>query len=394
MKIKGFLKDVGGASRVTKRRLAAFAGASAVPEKVDPIGNVSKEWHPGQIDLVVTDIKDASVTAKTVRLERADGRKLPFFYAGQYISLAFNMDGHIICRPYSISSAPFEARAEKPFVEITVRKSKGDGWISDYINDGLKVGDKLIGSMGLGQFYYEPLRDAKNIVALAGGVGITPFASMAKEIAHGTMDADLTILYGSVSSDDIILKDELAALEGEHVHVINVLSGDEPGWTGEKGFISAELIKKYSKGDCSYFVCGPQAMYRFLREEVAKLGVPARRVRFEVFGQAKDITVFEGYPKELADRTFELTVVRGIQKDVIPARACESLVTACERAGIILLTDCRSGECGFCRTKVLSGDYYVCPEGDGRRAADKDFNYVHACSAYPLSDMTIKIPIV
>ena len=144
MKIKGFLKDVGGASRVTKRRLAAFTAASAVPEKVDPIGDVAREWHPGPIELVVTEIRDASITAKTVRFERPDGKKLPIFYAGQYISLQFTMDGHVICRPYSISSAPFEARAEKPFVEITVRKSKGDGWISDYINDGLKVGDKVV----------------------------------------------------------------------------------------------------------------------------------------------------------------------------------------------------------------------------------------------------------
>jgi hypothetical protein len=43
---------------------------------------------------------------------------------------------------------------------------------------------------------------------------------------------------------------------------------------------------------------------------------------------------------------------------------------------------------------VLSGDYFVCPEGDGRREADKDYNYVHACAAYPLSDMKIKIPIL
>ena len=394
MKIKGLLKDVGGASRVTKRRLAAFESASVVPQLKDPIGDVAREWHPGQLALVVTEIRPASPTAKTVRFERADGAKLPFFYAGQYISLAFSMEGRIVCRPYSISSAPYQARAEHPFVEITVRRSKGDGYICDYINDGLKVGDRLIGSMGLGQFYWESLRDSKNVVALAGGVGITPFASMAKEVANGTLDIDLTILFGSVTSDDIILKDELAALESEHVHIVHVLSGDEPSWQGEKGFLSAELIKKYSKGDCSYFICGPQAMYRFLREEVAKLDVPAKRVRFEVFGQAKDVTVFEGYPKEVADKTFDLTVVRGIQKDVIPAKACESLVTACERAGIILLTDCRSGECGFCRTKVLAGEYFVSPEGDGRRAADKDFGYVHACSTYPLSDMTIKIPIV
>jgi ferredoxin len=134
-------------------------------------------------------------------------------------------------------------------------------------------------------------------------------------------------------------------------------------------------------------------MYKFLRSEIKKLDVPARRVRFEVFGQAKDITTFEGYPVEKKDETYTVTVMRGIHKDEIPAKANESLVVALERAGIRIETACRSGECGFCRTKVLSGEYYVCPENDGRRAADKDFNYVHACAAYPLSDMTIRIPI-
>ena len=88
-----------------------------------------------------------------------------------------------------------------------------------------------------------------------------------------------------------------------------------------------------------------------------------------------------------------MTVHRGIQEDVIPARAKESIAAALERAGIRLETGCRSGECGFCRTKVLSGSYFVCPENDGRRAADKEFNYVHACAAYPLSDLEIRIPI-
>ena len=394
MKIKGFLNDVGGASRVTKARLEAFETASSVPVKNDPIGDVAKEWHPGMLELVVTDIRDASPTAKTVRFERCDGKKLPPFYAGQFISLAFSMDGRTVCRPYSISSAPYEARLDRGFAEITVRRSKGDGYIADYINTELKPGDRVMGSMGLGQFYYEPLRDAHHILALAGGVGITPFASMAKEIAHGTLDAELTILYGSVSSDDIILKKELEALECDKVHVVHVLSGDEPDWQGERGFITADLIKKYSKDDTSYFICGPQAMYRFLREEIKKVGAPARRIRFEVFGQAKDISVFPGFPAEKKDETYTITVMRGRQEDRIPARACESIVTACERAGIILLTDCRSGECGFCRTKVISGDYYVNPENDGRRAQDKASGYVHACAAYPLSDMTIKIPIV
>ena len=116
MKIKGFLKDVGGASRVTKARLSAFDAASAVPVREDPIGNVAREWHPGKIDLVVSEIREASVTAKTVRFKRADGGKLPPFYAGQFMTLDFEMDGAVITRPYSISSAPFQARQEDAFV--------------------------------------------------------------------------------------------------------------------------------------------------------------------------------------------------------------------------------------------------------------------------------------
>ena len=394
MKVKGFLKDVGGASRVTKSRLAAFENASPVAVKDDPIGNVAREWHPGKLDLVVTDVRSASKTATTVRFERPDGKKLPPFYAGQFMVLDFPIGGSLISRPYSISSAPYQARlSEHAFVEITVRRSKGDGFICDYINDSVKVGDTFRGMIGCGQFYYEPLRDAKHVVALAGGVGITPFASMAREIAHGTLDFDLTILYGSVSSDDITLKDELDQLQSDKLHIVHVLSGDEPDWTGERGFLTAELIKKYSAPDTTYFICGPQVMYKFLRGELAKLDPPQRRVRFEVFGQAKDVTAFEGYPQDVKDMTFQLTVVRGVHEDVIPAKATESLVVALERAGIRIETGCRSGECGFCRTKVLSGEVYVCPEGDGRRAADKDFGYVHACAAYPTSDVKIKIPI-
>ena len=395
MKVKNFLQDVTGASRVTKARLKAFADASPSLTDVDPIGDVARTWHPGPMELVIEQIRETGKTAKTIRFARPDGKKLPPFYAGQYLVLTLPIGSSIVSRPYSISSAPWEARQEKdPFVEITVRRSRGDGFVCDYINEELKPGDRITCDLAFGQFYYEPLRDARHITALAGGVGITPFASMAKEIAAGKLDVDLTILYGSVSSDDILMKEELEALAGERVHVVHVLSGDDPGWRGEKGFLTAELIRKYSKGDTSYFICGPQAMYRFLREELTKLAVPERRLRFEVFGQAKDITSYEGYPAEAAVQTYSLSVMRGIHEDIIPAKGCESLATALERAGIRIQTGCRSGECGFCRTKVLSGNYFVCPEGDGRRAADKDFNYVHACSAYPTGDMKIRIPIL
>ena len=114
MKVKGFIKDVGGASRVTKARLNAFETASPLPIREDPIGNVAREWHPGKLDLVVTEIREASKTAKTLRFEKVGGGKLPPFHAGQFMVLDFPIGESLISRPYSISSAPWQA--EKGFL--------------------------------------------------------------------------------------------------------------------------------------------------------------------------------------------------------------------------------------------------------------------------------------
>lgn len=392
MKVKSFLKDVGGASRVTARRQEVFDKASAQPKPFDPISAVAKALHPGFIDLTITDIKPVSPTAKTIRFTST--HHLPYFQAGQFLTIQVKIGTSIVTRPYSISSAPYQTRGDKPFVEITVRKPRADGFIADYLYDEAKVGDSFQGEVGLGEFHYDSIRDAKHVVALAGGSGITPFASMAREIKNGKLDFYLTIMYGSVVSSDIILKDELEACACDKVHIVHVLSGDNPDWTGDKGFLNADLIKKYSAEDTTYFVCGPQVMYDFVRGELAKLNVPKRRIRYEVFGQVRDITKFECFPQELKGKEFTISVMQGIAETKINAKATESIAVALERAGLKVHTACRSGACGFCRIKVLDGKYFVCPVGDGRRGADKDFNYVHACSTYPISDMKIKINIL
>lgn len=390
MKVKGFLKDVGGASRVTKRRREVYENASDKPSAYDPIGETARKLHPGFIDLEVTQIKEASLTSKTIRFK---AKELPYFKAGQYLSIVLKIDGSRVSRPYSISSAPFQTRGENPFVEITVRKAKENGFVSDYLYEKTKTGDHFEAEVGLGEFHYEPLRDAIHVLALAGGSGITPFVSMAKEIRYGKLDMDLTILYGSVNKEDIILKEELENCICDKVKVVHVLSVEDETWKGEKGFLNKELIAKYSNKDTTYFVCGPQAMYDYVKGQLEELGVEKRRVRYEVFGQAKDISLCEGYPKEKKAEVYQMIVCQGIRESIIPARADESIATALERAGMKIHTACRSGSCGFCRIKVLDGSYYTDPRNDSRRAQDKLCEYVHACSAYPLSDLRIRINI-
>ena len=395
MKVYGFFKDVLGANRVTNARRKLIESGS--PENLyhDHIKEVANELHPKATRLICVKAEDVSPTARRFTFEAADGDKLPPFQAGQYCSLDLKIGNTVTTRPYSISSAPFEARTgEHPFIQLTIRSGRPDtGFASNWLYANVKEGDRFTAHLPFGEFHYEPLRDAKNVVALAGGSGITPFLSMAREIQHGTLDMNLTILYGSVSSKDIILEQDLKAIDCGRVRFINVISGEED-YEGEKGFLTKELIKKYSDGDTTYFVCGPLPMYHFVKGELDALGVPARRIRMEVFGAPRNVAEAEGYPKDFVPRTFKLTVLRGIQEDVIDADSREPLTVALERAGIKSNSRCRSGACGFCRAKLVSGDVFVPAEGDGRRRADRQFGYVHACSTWPLSDCTIRIPIV
>ena len=166
------------------------------------------------------------------------------------------------------------------------------------------------------------------------------------------------------------------------------------GWQGERGFITREIIEKYATPNSTFLFCGPLAMFRFVRKALEDMGVPQRRFRHDVVNNPADISTLPGYPKGTEEKTFRITVVRGIHEDVIDARASESVAVALERSAIPVDTHCRNGECGFCRSQLLGGDIFVSPIGDGRRAMDKELGWFHACSAYPLSDLKIKIPIM
>ena len=392
-KINNFIKDTFGAFRVRDKRRKIIKNGDPKKEFSDPIRKLTEEVHPESTEVKVINIEDASITSKTFTFKGINGSVLPPFLAGQYVSFDLTIGNTITTRPFSISSAPFEARLkENPFFQITVRKGRNDGFVSNYFYNDVKVGDKFTCHLPLGQFHYDPLRDSKNVVCIAGGSGITPFYSMAKEVEHGSLNLNLTILYGSVTTSDMPLFDKLSEIKSDKVKVIPVISG-EGNYTGEKGYITKDIIQKYSLEDSTYFICGPQVMYEFIKNELNSLNIPERRIRMEVFGSARNVEKLEDYPLSNV-KTFKLSVYRGIDKTVIDAKSNESIAVALERAGIKNPTRCRSGACGFCRCKLISGNVYIPKVGDGRRYGDKKYGYIHACSTFPLSDCEIKINII
>ena len=360
-----------------------------------PINVNAKKLHPDYQELVVDKVVDYDKAgAKMFVFKRQGGGSPAYFRAGQYLSLKLEIDGSAVTRPYSICSTPKEA-LENGKVALTVKTNPG-GFVANELLANLKKGDRVIASDPQGQFYYEDLRDAKNVIALAGGSGITPFLSMAGAIAEGTEDFNLTILFGSRSEEAILFKDELAKIEkasNGKVKVVHVLSDEEKSGY-EHGFITAELIKKYApkSGEYSVYVCGPEAMYNFVDKEVAKLKLPKRLVRNELLGVIKDVTKDPKY-KGKADKTYTVTVKQAGQKEVqIPAAANETLLVAFERAGIKAPSRCRSGECGWCRSQLTEGKVFIPEATDGRRESDKRWNTIHPCATFPLSDCTVEVP--
>ena len=377
---------------MAKVREKAIQAAPALEVTADyAINNKAKALHPDYQELVVNKVIDhGSAGAKTFLMRSKDGGPVAYFRAGQYLSLKLKIGESAVTRPYSISSSPKDALSG--VVSVTVR-SNPDGFAADYMLGGFKEGDEVLSSGPQGNFYYEELRDPKNIVALAGGSGITPFLSMAQAIADGTEDFDLTIIFGSRTKEQILFKEELDWItqKCDKVHVVHVLS-DEEAEGFEHGFITADLIKKYAKEPYSVFVCGPEAMYKFLKGELDKLGLPKKNIRCEMLGVTKRIADAEGYPEDAKGKVFDITVRQATREYLIKANAEEPILVAVERACITAPSRCRSGECGWCRSKVIAGTYFAPAENENRRYADVQWNYIHPCATFPTSDMVIEVP--
>ena len=369
---------------VPRRRAILQSGSLDPITAVYGVNRLAQAMHPKQQKAAVAGIiarKDANTY-----ILKAD--KLAYFRAGQYVSVKLKIGGAVTARPYTLAASP--ARALEGEYEITVKKAP-DGFVSEYILKNWEVGTEVTLSGPEGPFSYEPLRDEAEVVGLAGGSGITPFMAMANAILDGTEDFRLTLLYGSRTKADILYEEELAEIcaKTDKVRVIHVLSEEEAeGY--EHGFIGAELIRKYAPETYTLYVCGPRAMHDFLAGELPKLGLDEKHVRREFVPAPASPAYFGSYAGDPA-KVYELTLHFLGEEKRIPLRADEPVLTAIERAGISAPSRCRSGECGWCRSRLIGGEVFVPDSMDGRRLADAGAGYIHPCSTWALSDLELEI---
>ena len=368
------------------------ASTAAIPQ-LNPVNRLAKRLHPDRQYMKIAQVTELAPDTKRFRFVPDPARgttECAPFLAGQYLNIHLTINGMPVNRAYSISSSPKNAR--EGYYELTLKYVQ-DGLVSRYVLDNWKEGDEVELSGPAGTFYYSPLRDAKTVVCLAGGSGVTPFLSLANAIADGDEDFRMILLHGSRTEDAILYQAEFDRLaKDDRIQVVHVLSDEEkPGF--EHGFISADLIREYAPAGEPYsvFVCGPQGMYRFVDREIEKLGLARKYVRHELFGEVHDARTQDGYPgTDLT--TVKITVSIRDTTRTVTGSVCDTILQTLEKNGITVPTSCRSGECGFCHSVLKSGQVYVPKAIDGRRLADLKFGGIHPCATFPLSDLEIIVP--
>jgi ferredoxin-NADP reductase len=368
--------------RLEKQAPDAF---ELVEDTVLPMKEALRRLHPKRVSLEVSEIVKVTETTETIRVEPARG-ELPFFRAGQYVNLFVDVDGVLTSRPYSISSPP-----GKPYWDFTVRRMR-DGFVSNYLLDRVKVGDVLESTGPAGSFYHEPLMDTDDLVFLAGGSGITPFASIIKDAAEKKAPFKVHLIYGSRDLSDIIYERELTELSGKHpsFNVDFVISEPPEEWPGLCGLLDTQMISRLvgSVEGKTFYVCGPSPMYPLCEGALESLGVPARRIRKEVYGPPADVVKEPGWPGMDPETIFKVAEERSGR--AIEAKAGEPLMNSLEREGIVVPAICRAGECTACRTRLLEGRVFA-PERVRLRWSDERAGYIHPCMSYPLEDLRIRI---
>ena len=383
---------------LTNRQETFESAPATLPLLPDNAMALAKALHPKRQYLKVAEVKEIAPDCRSFTLVPDPERgttALAYFGAGKYLTVFETIEGMPVTRAYSISSSPKDS-LEGKYV-LTIKLVDG-GLMSRYIFDTWTVGANVEVSAPSGNFEYQPLRDANKVICLAGGSGITPFLSMANAIADGDEDFEMTLLYGSRNYDSILFREELEELEKkcDKIKVVHVLSEKvKRGVKGlEKGFITAELIQKYAPENEPYsvFLCGPQQMYEFVDKELNKIGLPKKYIRHEMFGEFHNPATQPDYPAGVPEK-IKITVTIQDKTYIIFGSSADSVMQTIEKNGLSVPARCRSGECGFCHSHLISGKVYVPKHLEYRRLADYKFGCIHPCCSFPLTDLEINVPV-
>lgn len=297
-------------------------------------------FTPLRIARVVRETSDAVSLVLDVPAECSHRYR---YEAGQFLTLRVRIDGRDLRRCYSMSSAPIDGE-----LRITVKRDPG-GVVSNWLNDSARAGDELHAAPPEGRFVLRgDLSGATEVVAFAGGSGITPIMSLARA-ALADPDRRVRLFYANRSRESVIFADPLAELAARHADRLVL----EHHYDAEVGVVTPEAIESFiaPAGDAHYYVCGPTPFMDAVERTLLAAGVKESRVhleRFTVATAADDADAVSAATEE---------VVIDLDRRTTRAeyRVGDTLLQTARMAGLRAPASCETGSCGTCMARVVEG---------------------------------------
>jgi ferredoxin-NADP reductase/Fe-S-cluster-containing hydrogenase component 2 len=334
--------------------------------------------------LTFAGVEEVTHNVKTLRFTRASGEPIPFEYlAGQFLTLHVAPHGTPTSRSYTIASSP----TWRDRIEITVKR-EAHGLVSRWLHDELKIGDEVCVEAPSGLFVFSG-KEAGSIVLIGAGVGVTPIMSVARYLTETNWPGTVYLILGYAAPRDFIFRDEIAALQSRNANLHVTATMSRPGresWSGAVGRIDARLLAAAVPQIAvrRAHICGPPAMMDDVRAALVALGMAESNIRTEAFGTIKrDPTARAAVSGDIAGR-----VLFQASQAAAPVRGDATILDAAEDAGISIDSACRSGTCGACRVKLLSGEVSMAVE-DALTSQDKADGYILACQAKIRGDVEV-----
>ena len=342
--------------------------------------------------LRVAEIVPETSEANSIRFDvPADLRDRFVFKAGQHLTLRATLDGEEVRRNYSLCTAP-----DDQDWMVTVKRI-GGGLFSNWVGDSLKAGDMIDVMPPHGSFTtdFDP-GNARHLVGIAGGSGITPVMSLVKSLLKYEPQSRFTLLYGNRDSSSIIFLEALAALKDKHLERLEIyhfLDAEEQDIDLFNGMLDrvrcdeAILNLVPDAAEVSdWFICGPGPMMDAAEGALLDRNTPRERIHIERFTADRPP---EAVAREIAQLQSEaegvtVSVTLDGRTRKVPFTAGNILDSA-RASGLPAPFACKAGVCATCRAKVTSGKVEMAARY-GLTDEEVADGYVLTCQSVPLGD--------
>ncbi|MCI5547086.1 MAG: FAD/NAD(P)-binding protein [Clostridiales bacterium] len=229
--------------------------------------------HEAQIPKlgVVTDIRVDTPDIKTFRVQAiGGGRAVEHYLPGQCAMLSIPGVGEAM---FSITSSPTLTE----YQEFSIKKC---GCLTSWLHQ-MEPGQQITirGPYGNG-FPVKTDLKGKNLLFIAGGVGLAPLHSVINYVLDNRADfGTVDVLYGSRSADDLLDLDEIQnSWMKKDINVHLTIDRPQDGWDGHVGFVPNYVTELGFDPDKNALVCGPPIMIKFTLQALTGLGFKKEQV--------------------------------------------------------------------------------------------------------------------